>query len=155
MSKEDDARKELDDILKGLMTDKKMIKSDKQIIGHAAAMKELKSKPEHAETSRKNAKKQWDNPIDREKKIQGLQKAFKDPEVLANRSKASQEVAQRPEWREKTLANIMNRARPVQDDQSGILHESLTAAARYYNVAIATMQYWLNKSKKDKFYYVN
>jgi len=39
--KNDQARQELDDILKGLMTDKNMKKNDKYIINHNNAMKEI------------------------------------------------------------------------------------------------------------------
>ena len=120
---------------------------------HDIRAKELGSTKEWAETSSKNASEQWEDPEQRKKKMAGIIASWKKPEGLDNKKRVAQEVAQRPEWRAKNLAKIMEKAKPVQDLENNIMHESLAAAARYYNVAVGTMQYWINKSKKDKFFY--
>jgi hypothetical protein len=121
---------------------------------HDRLAKELGSTEAWAETSRKNAQAQWEDPEQRRKKMAGIIAAWSKPEVLANKKRAAQEVAQRPDWKAKNLEKIMRMAKPVQDLESNIQHESLAAAARYYNIAVGTMQYWMNKSKKDKFFYI-
>jgi hypothetical protein len=105
--------------------------------------------------SKIGASKQWANPIDRAKKMKGILEANNNPQVIENKKNASIEKYKDPNYYAKHIkSNLLANAKPVQDLESNILHESLAAAARYYNVAIGTMQYWIKKSKKDKFYYV-
>ena len=101
------------------------------------------------------ATKQWANPADREKKMKAIIEANQRQEVRDNKRDGSLKKYEDLDYKERhRKSNIEANARPVQDNESNILHESLAATARYYNVAIGTVQYWIKTSKKDRFYYL-
>jgi hypothetical protein len=120
---------------------------------HDEISKEVGQRPEFRKKVSDNNKKTWNDTDVRDKRSRGIRNAYADPQVNANKSKSTKEVANRPDVYAKNLANIMERARPVQTPDG--IFESLTAVARHYNKAVGTIQYWIKTSKKNEFYYVD
>jgi hypothetical protein len=119
-----------------------------------AIMREVGQRDSFRRHSTESNLKTWANPQSRNNRVEGMKRAWANEETLAKKTRINKEVAQRPDVKEKNLKNIMSRATPIFDVEKNITHESLTAVARYYDVAVGTVQYWLKTSKKDKFYYV-
>lgn len=96
----DDARKKLDEILKGLMTDKNKAKNDKYIINHNNAMKEIaikrKTDIEWQSNQSKRIKSERNDPKKKEQWQKGLQDGWNKPGVRENKSKSVLEVLARP-----------------------------------------------------------
>jgi len=91
------------------------------------------------------------DPALKKQRGQAISKAFADN--YDHRVDVARKIASDLQWKEKTLANIMSRARPVVDLEANTIHESLTDVARYYGKAVGTIQWWMKSSKTETFYY--
>lgn len=113
---------------------------------HVAVNRINGKKNEHRENTAKNNLITWQDSEKRANRLKGLRLANLKPEVIERKTQANRMKTKDTEWRQKTLQNIMSRAKPIIDN-NGLEYESLAECARKLGKAIGTVQYYLKKGK--------